>query len=635
MLFDTLLIANRGEIACRVIDSARALGLKTVAVHSDADASAAHVAAADVAVRLGPPPAAQSYLRADLVVDAALRTGAGAIHPGYGFLSENAEFAEACDAAGIVFVGPTPAQLRIFGDKHAARAAAVEAGVPVVAGSGLLHGVSEALAAADVVGYPVMVKAVGGGGGIGMHACHDAAELTEAFTRVQRLAATHFAASGVFLERFITRARHVEVQIFGDGAGRTISLGTRDCTVQRRNQKVVEEAPAPNLPAEVTERLLASARALGSAVGYRGAGTVEFVYDVDRAQASFLEVNTRLQVEHPVTEAITGADLVAWMLRLAGGDDEFAAELAALPEAGPTQSGHAVQARVYAEDPHHDYRPSPGLITAARFPGSARVDTWVATGTEVSPHYDPLLAKIIAAGSERSAAFDALAAALVDTEIHGVRTNLAQLRTIAADPAVRAASHTTALLRNLPVAVRRMDVLRAGTMTTVQDHPGRIGLWEVGIPPSGPMDERSMRLANTAVGNPAGTPVLEATLHGPRLCFSAAATVCVSGAPVPVTVDDSPVAMWTPVTVPAGSVLDIGMAAGPGLRTYLAVSGGIDAPDYLGSASTFTLGGFGGPTGQALVTGDVLDLAEIAPVGAPRRCLWTRDRNWDRCGSWR
>ena len=295
-----------------------------------------------------------------------------------------------------------------------------------------------------------------------MHACHDAAELTEAFTRVQRLAATHFAASGVFLERFITRARHVEVQIFGDGAGRTISLGTRDCTVQRRNQKVVEEAPARE-PARGGDR---AAAGVGSGVGLRGrlwgAGTVEFVYDVDRAQASFLEVNTRLQVEHPVTEAITGADLVAWMLRLAGGDDEFAAELAALPEAGPTQSGHAVQARVYAEDPHHDYRPSPGLITAARFPGSARVDTWVATGTEVSPHYDPLLAKIIAAGSERSAAFDALAAALVDTEIHGVRTNLAQLRTIAADPAVRAAaSHTTALLRNLPVAVRRMDVLRA------------------------------------------------------------------------------------------------------------------------------------------------------------------------------
>lgn len=246
--FDTLLVANRGEIACRIMRSAHTLGLKTVAVYSDADASAAHVEMADMAVRLGPAPAAESYLRADLVIEAALATGAGAVHPGYGFLSENAEFAAACEAAGIAFIGPTPEQLRVFGDKHTAREAARAVGVPLVEGSGLLASVDAAVAAAETVGYPVMLKAVGGGGGIGMQACHTPDELRDAYERVQRLASANFSSSGVFLERFVAHARHIEVQVFGDGCGRTISLGTRDCSLQRRNQKVVEEAPARTCP---------------------------------------------------------------------------------------------------------------------------------------------------------------------------------------------------------------------------------------------------------------------------------------------------------------------------------------------------------------------------------------------------
>ncbi|PND53520.1 urea carboxylase, partial [Rhodococcus sp. ENV425] len=624
--FDTLLVANRGEIACRIMRSAHTLGLKTVAVYSDADASAAHVEMADMAVRLGPAPAAESYLRADLVIEAALATGAGAVHPGYGFLSENAEFAAACEAAGIAFIGPTPEQLRVFGDKHTAREAARAVGVPLVEGSGLLASVDAAVAAAETVGYPVMLKAVGGGGGIGMQACHTPDELRDAYERVQRLASANFSSSGVFLERFVAHARHIEVQVFGDGCGRTISLGTRDCSLQRRNQKVVEEAPAPNLPDAVVEELLAASRRLASSVSYRSAGTVEFVYDVERGEASFLEMNTRLQVEHPVTEEVTGVDLVEWMLRLGRGETEM---LDALPDGGPRITGHAVEARVYAEDPGHDYRPSAGLLTAVEFPAHTRVETWVDTGTEVSSFYDPMLAKIIVRGESRRTAFAALAEALDDTHLYGVQTNLPQLRRICTAEPVLEAAHTTATLRDVRATGHRIDVLRAGTMTTVQDFPGRIGLWEVGIPPSGPMDDLSMRAANGAVGNPEGAPALECTLQGPRLKFSDPTLVCVTGAPVVATVDGVPVPMWEPVEVPAGGVLDVGAPAEQGLRTYVAVRGGLDAPLYHGSAATFTLGGFGGVTGRAVATGDVLGVAESptpagpAPVPVDRRPEFT------------
>ncbi|WP_109522729.1 MULTISPECIES: urea carboxylase [Nocardia] len=614
MDFDTVLVANRGEIACRVMRSARALGLKTVAVYSEADAGAAHVEFADTAVLLGPSAAADSYLRADRVIDAALSSGAGAVHPGYGFLSENADFATDVTAAGIAFVGPTPEQLRIFGDKHTAREAARTVGVPLIPGSGLLESADHAVAQARRVGYPVMLKAVGGGGGIGIQSCADDDEVRAAYQRVQRLASTNFSSSGVFLERFVARARHIEVQVFGDGQGRVVSLGTRDCSLQRRNQKVIEEAPAPGLADETIERLLSASRELARSVDYRSAGTVEFVYDADRGEASFLEMNTRLQVEHPVTEAVTGVDLVEWMLRLAGGDSSMVDEL---PERGPEITGHAVEARVYAEDPAHDYRPSAGLITAADFPGDARVDTWVRTGTEVSPYYDPLLAKVITANTSRDAAFDDLSRALAGTVIQGVRTNIAQLRAAAHDTAVLAADHLTSTLAGIHPVEHRVDVLRGGTMTTIQDHPGRIGLWQVGIPPSGPMDDLSFTLANSAVGNPPQAPALECTLHGPRLAFSEPTVVCVTGAEAPVTVDGVPVRMWQPMTVDAGAVLDIGVPFDTGLRTYVAVRGGFDAPLYHGSAATFTLGGFGGVTGRAVASGDVIGIVAGAELGAP------------------
>ncbi|WP_330350292.1 5-oxoprolinase/urea amidolyase family protein [Streptomyces sp. NBC_00582] len=599
MTFTTLLVANRGEIAVRIIRTARALGLRTVAVYSDPDRSAPHVRLADEAVRLGPAPAKESYLDADLVLKAAKDTGAGAIHPGYGFLSEDAAFARRCADAGIVFVGPTPEQLELFGAKHTARAAAEAAGVPLAPGTGLLGSLPEALEQARAIGYPVMLKATGGGGGIGMSACRSAAELTDAWDRVQRVAAASFSSAGVFLERLVEHARHVEVQVFGDGTGRVVTFGDRDCSLQRRNQKVLEEAPAPGLPDHVRQRLTASARDLCASVGYRSAGTVEFVYDAQREEAWFLEVNTRLQVEHPVTEEIYGVDLVAWMLRLARGERDV------VREPGPPR-GHAVEARLYAEDPSRDHRPGAGLLTRVEFPGGVRVDGWVETGTEVTTSYDPMLAKVIAYGADRAHALRRLDEALARTRVDGIETNLGLVRAALADPRVRTATHSTATLATITDPTPRIEVVAGGTLTTVQDWPGRTGHWQVGVPPSGPMDDRSFRLGNLALGNPEGAPGLECTLQGPSLRFTHPTTVCVTGAPAPVTLDGTPVPQWRPVTVPAGALLEVGAPPEHGLRTYVLFAGGLDVPAFLGSASTFTLGRFGGHGGRALRTGDVL-----------------------------
>ncbi|MFG3290672.1 5-oxoprolinase/urea amidolyase family protein [Streptomyces sp. NPDC048179] len=600
MTFDTLLVANRGEIAVRIIRTARELGLRTVAVYSDPDRSAPHVRLADEAVRLGPAPAKESYLDADLVLKAAKDTGAGAIHPGYGFLSEDAGFARRCEEAGIVFVGPAPEQLELFGAKHTARAAAEAAGVPLAPGTGLLPDLAKALRAAAAIGYPVMLKATGGGGGIGMSACRSADELTDAWERVQRVAAASFSSAGVFLERLVEHARHVEVQVFGDGAGRVVTFGDRDCSLQRRNQKVVEEAPAPGLPDHVRGQLAAAARELCASVGYRSAGTVEFVYDAAREEAYFLEVNTRLQVEHPVTEEIYGVDLVAWMLRLAQGETDVVRDPG-------TPRGHAVEARVYAEDPTREHRPSAGLLTRVEFPEDVRVDGWVETGTEVTTSYDPMLAKVIAYGPDRAEALRRLDEGLARTRVDGIETNLGLVRAALAEPAFRAATHSTATLAEVTDPTPRIEVVTGGTLTTVQDWPGRTGYWQVGVPPCGPMDDRSFRLGNRALGNPEGAPGLECTLQGPSLRFTHPTTVCVTGAPAPVTLDGTPVAQWEPVTVPAGGLLEIGAPSAHGLRTYvLFAGGGLDVPPFLGSASTFTLGRFGGHGGRALRTGDVL-----------------------------
>ncbi|MGW1668496.1 5-oxoprolinase/urea amidolyase family protein [Streptomyces sp. NPDC002324] len=609
MTFDTLLVANRGEIAVRIIRTARELGLRTVAVYSDADRAAAHVRLADEAVRLGPAPAKESYLDADLILKAAKDTGAGAVHPGYGFLSEDAAFARRCEDADIVFVGPTPDQLELFGAKHTAREAAEAAGVPLLPGTDLLPSLAEALDRASAIGYPVMLKATGGGGGIGMSACRSAAELTEAWERVQRVAAASFSSAGVYLERLVERARHVEVQVFGDGDGLVVTFGDRDCSLQRRHQKVVEEAPAPGLPDHVRARLAAAARDLCASVEYRSAGTVEFVYDAAREEAYFLEVNARLQVEHPVTEEIYGVDLVEWMLRLARGDS-------AVVRAPGQPRGHAVEARIYAEDPSREHRPSAGLLTRVAFPPGVRVDGWAETGTEVTTAYDPMLAKVVAYGSDRAQALRRLDEALAGTRVDGIETNLGLVRAALDDPDVRHATHSTATLATVTDPTPRIEVVSGGTLTTVQDWPGRTGHWQVGVPPCGPMDDLSFRLGNRALGNPEGAPGLECTLQGPALRFTHATTVCVTGAPAEVTVAGAPVAQWEPVTVPAGAVLSVGAPTEHGLRSYvLFAGGGLDVPSFLGSAATFTLGRFGGHGGRELRTGDVLHGGNVTNEG--------------------
>ncbi|GAB3841810.1 urea carboxylase [Nesterenkonia populi] len=598
----TLLIANRGEIAVRILRTAQKMGLRTVAVFSDADRAAPHVRLADEAVRLGPAPAAESYLNAEAVLEAARSAGADAVHPGYGFLSENAEFARACAENGITFVGPTPGQLEIFGAKHTAREAAEAAGVPLMPGSGLLDDVEHAAAEAERISYPVMLKATAGGGGIGMRACRDEDQLRAAWDEVRRLAGASFSSSGVFLERLVEQARHIEVQVFGNGAGRAVTLGDRDCSLQRRNQKVAEESPAPGLPDRVRELITESARRLCEDLSYRSAGTVEFIYDAARQEASFLEVNTRLQVEHPVTEERYGIDLVEWMLRLAQGETSIV-------DAAPEPRGASVEARIYAESPDLGYMPSAGTVTRAEYPSSVRVDAWAETGTEVSPQYDPMLGKLIVCGDTREEAWAWLAEALKQTRIDGVSTNLGLLQAIAEDDDVASAVHSTASLEGITDRTPRMEVLTAGILTTVQDLPGRTGYWHVGIPPSGPMDGLSFRLGNEALGNSASAPGLEITMTGPSLRFHTETRALIAGAPTPVDVDGAPAPQWEPVTVPAGGVLSIGTAQ-QGMRSYLLIEGGLDIPDVMGSASTFDLGKIGGHAGRALTVGDIVRIRQ-------------------------
>ncbi|MBI5333674.1 MAG: urea carboxylase [Burkholderiales bacterium] len=629
-MFTKVLIANRGAIACRVIRTLRRMGVQSVAVYSEADAESAHVAQADEAVCIGPAAVAASYLDMPRIVQAALDTGAQAIHPGYGFLSENARFVERCEAAGLVFLGPTPEQMRLFGLKHTARALAREAGVPLLPGTGLLATLDDALDEAEAIGYPVMLKSSAGGGGIGMQMCRSADELRPAFETVKRLAQANFADAGVFLERYIADARHIEVQVFGDGCGQVIALGERDCSLQRRNQKVVEETPAPGLRADVRAALLEAATRLARAAHYRNAGTVEFVVDAHTQEFFFLEVNARLQVEHGVTEAVTGVDLVEWMVRLGAGD------MPPLESLRITPRGHAVQARLYAEDPARQFQPATGVLTEVTFPPGLRVDTWVERGTEVTAHYDPMLAKLIAHGGNREDALQKLADGLAATRIGGVECNLDYLRAVLGFEPFAAGRHTTRSLAAFQPESRALDVIAPGVQTSVQDWPGRQGYWAIGVPPSGPMDDRALRLANRLVGNAPGAAALEITVAGPTLKLRCDAVLAVAGAPIELTVDGEPARQHAALHLQAGQTLRIGRVQA-GARAYLAVQGGLDVPDYLGSKSTFTLGQFGGHGGRVLRAGDVLHIgpadasAALTAMGAEQAAAATPayGTHWD------
>ncbi|MFG1291130.1 urea carboxylase [Xanthobacter versatilis] len=605
-MFTKVLIANRGEIARRVIRTLRAMNIKSVAVHSDADRFTRGVLEADEAVRLGPAPAAESYMNVDAVIAACKATGAQAVHPGYGFLSENVAFAQRLADEGIRFIGPKPEHLKDFGLKHTARALAKASGVPLLPGTDLLDSAETALKAAEVITYPVMLKSTAGGGGIGMQLCHTPQELADTFERVQRTARASFGDARVYLERFVAEARHVEVQIFGDGKGKVVALGERDCSLQRRNQKVVEETPAPLLSDDVRARLHAAAVQLGQSVAYESAGTVEFIYDPARQEFYFLEVNTRLQVEHPVTEAVFGIDLVEWMIRQAAGEDPIAA-------AGPlAPKGAAMEVRVYAEIPHANFQPSAGLLTEVKFPASARIDGWIETGTEVTPYYDPMLAKVIVTGADRPAAIAALNAALAETSICGIETNLQYLRAIAASDLLASAKVATTALKDFAFRPESVEVLVPGAQSSLQELPGRLHLWHVGVPPSGPMDEYSFRRANALVGNAETACALELTVNGPTLRFHDDAVIALSGALMPATLDGIPAPHDAAFAVKAGQVLAIGAISGPGQRTYLAVNGAFQAPVVLGSRATFALGAFGGHATGTLKGGDALHLAPKA-----------------------
>lgn len=610
-LFSCVLVANRGEIACRVIRTLKRMGIRSVAIYSDADRFSPHVLMADEAVRVGPAAATASYLNIEAILEAVKQTGAEAVHPGYGFLSENPGFAEALTDMGVAFIGPSPAHMRAFALKHTARELAEKSNVPLLPGSPLVADLDEALSEAARIGYPVMLKSTAGGGGIGLQLCHTPQELPGLFETVQRLSLANFKDAGLFIEKFVGEARHVEVQIFGDGKGEVIAIGERDCSAQRRNQKVIEETPAPNIPQATRQAMHKAAVKLARTISYASAGTVEFIYDADGDAFYFLEVNTRLQVEHPVTEMVTGLDLVEMMIRQASDT------LPPLSDFVRTPHGHAIEVRLYAEDPARNFQPSSGTLTEVTFPDDIRVDHWIGRGTEVSPFYDPMLAKIIVHGTDRADACEKLSRALEASAVYGIETNLDYLRTLARAPQFLDGLMRTKTLAEIACTPSSIDVLSPGAQTSIQDYPGRIGYWNVGVPPSGPMDSLSFRLANRIVGNADGTPALECTLMGPTLRFNRDALIALGGASMAATLDGEPVPCWQAVNVAAGQTLKLGTVSGAGQRAYLAVRHGFDVPLFLGSRSTFDLGKFGGHGTGTLKSGDVLRLCREGAVSDP------------------
>ncbi len=450
-MFSKILIANRGEIACRIIRTARRMGIATVAVHSDADAGSLFVREADEAVRIGPAPVGESYLRGDRIVEAALATGAQAIHPGYGFLSENPGFVDQVTAAGLIFIGPTAASIRAMGLKDAAKALMEKAGVPIVPG---YHGAGQALVLlagkAREIGYPVLIKARAGGGGKGMRRVEHPDDFADALASAKREAKAAFGDEAVLIEKYVEKPRHIEVQVFGDNFGNAVHLFERDCSAQRRHQKVIEEAPAPGMTAEMRAAMTDAAVKAAKAIGYSGAGTIEFIVDASEGLRPdrfwFMEMNTRLQVEHPVTEMVTGVDLVEWQLRVAAG------EKMPLSQDEIRLSGHAFEARVYAEDPTRDFLPAIGTLHHLRFPASGtegssiRIETGVRQGDAISPFYDPMIAKLVVHAGDRESALKALIGALEQTEIAGSTVNTAFLAALAADPDFAAGDVDTGLI---------------------------------------------------------------------------------------------------------------------------------------------------------------------------------------------
>ncbi len=606
-MFKKVLIANRGAIATRIIRTLKEMGIKSVVLASDADRASLHVQQADEVIFLPGNAATETYLNVPLILAEATKLGVEAVHPGYGFLSENTGFANDCEAAGIRFIGPEPQHIESFGLKHTARDLAIEAGVPLLPGSGLLESVEQAMAEAQRVGYPVMLKSTAGGGGIGMQKCDSEAELVDAFEQVKRLSQNSFGQAGLFIEKFVVNARHIEIQIFGDGLGEVVSFGERDCSLQRRNQKVVEETPAVGISREQVAEMEAHAVRLGKVVNYKSAGTVEYVYDADAQAYYFLEVNTRLQVEHGITEAVRGVDLVEWMIRVA-----YDSTLPLSPEQIPAAQGHAIEVRVYAEDPFKNFQPSTGKLTGWQMPADCRVDTWCKRGLEVSSFYDPMLAKIIVKGDDREQALTKMQTALDEAVIDGFETNIAYLEALSHDETFHQGTELyTKFLNSFTYTPSTVEVTNPGTHSMIVSYPGRVGYWDIGVPPSGPMDALSHRLANSCLNNDVEAASIEMTVSGVNLTFDCDTVICITGADVQPTIDKQPIPMWQAVKVKAGQQLKTKVIKDIGQRAYLAVLGGFDVPDYMGSKTTFPLGGFGGHGGRLLRAGDVLRLPKV------------------------
>lgn len=537
-MFDKVLIANRGAIAVRIERTLKKMGIGSVAVYSKADQDSLHVERADEAVYIGDGTAKETYLDTKKIIKAALDTGAKAIHPGYGFLSENTDFAKECEENGIKFIGPDSEQIKLFGLKHSARALAEKADVPLLPGTGLLSGVEEAVTEAEKIGYPVILKSTAGGGGIGMRICNSTEELRQAYDAVCHLAAANFNDAGVFLEKYVTRSRHVEVQIFGNEYGETTALAERDCSVQRRNQKVVEESPAPNLSDEVREKMYAAAERLAKEASYRSAGTVEFLYDDQTEGFYFLEVNTRLQVEHGITEEVLGIDLVEWMVKEAAGELKNIKSLVHKPQ------GHAIEVRVYAEDCINGFRPGTGKIDAVTFSPEARVETWIQKGVEVTSLYDPMLAKLIVHGSGRADAIAKMERVLRDSRVYGITSNMQYLAALLKTETYQTGALFTGMLKDFMPQEHAIEVLDGGVQTTVQDYPGMIGYWFVGVPPCGPMDAYNFRIGNSILGNDESAPGLELTLRGGSYRFRTTVSFCITGADMKATLDGVEIPMY-------------------------------------------------------------------------------------------
>ncbi|RDW60679.1 hypothetical protein BP6252_12062 [Coleophoma cylindrospora] len=624
-----VLVANRGEIAVRCIKACAAAGIKSVSVYTESDSTSDHVSLADEAVLLSGQNV-NGYLNVENLLQICKSHQVDAVIPGYGFLSENVDFAKEVQDAGMIFVGPSSESILEMGQKHRARALAVEADVPVVPGSELLTSEADAIAAATKLGYPIMLKATGGGGGMGLEVCNAEEDIKSAFTKVKGRGDSLFGNNGVFMEKYYPSSRHVEVQVFGNGE-EVIHFGERECSIQRRHQKVIEECPSPYVHShpEMRQRLTNCAVAYASKLKYKSAGTVEFLVDDISGDFFFLEMNTRLQVEHGITELCYDVDLVALMLRQADYEKSGAigiptADLRSFQKDGP--NGAAIEVRVYAEVPYRNFAPSPGLLQAVDWPqgDGIRVDTWVRTGQRIAPYYDPLLAKVMVHAVDRATAMPKMLKTLSDCLLQGPATNLHYLSAvIASDGFQKGETLTNYLSTKFQYKPCAFDVLAAGAFTTVQDYPARATSGH-GIPMGGPMDNISSRIANVLVGNSPGMETLEITISGPELLFTASAVFAVCGAPMPVTIDGIEKPMWSRLVIKAGQKLKIGAAKNGGCRNYLAIKGGFpDVPVYLGSKAATPSLKYGGTQGRQLQTSDYIALAEETEIWAAEATEYT------------